>query len=83
LECTPTRPADHRVADGDIRRAAAACRVRRRRPQSREIVIAVLVEARHFGGLAADQGAAGFAAAFGDAGTIAGAASGSSLPQAK
>ena len=33
-----------------------------------EIVIAVLVEAGHFGGLAADQGAAGFPAALGDAG---------------
>ncbi len=36
--------------------------------KAREVVIAVLVEARHFGGLAADQGAAGFPAALGDAG---------------
>ena len=34
--------------------------------EAREIVIAVLVEARHLGGLAADQRATGFAAAFGD-----------------
>ena len=34
----------------------------------REVVIAVLVETGHFGGLAADQRAAGFAAALGDAG---------------
>ena len=33
-----------------------------------EVVIAVLVEAGHFGGLAADQRAAAFPAAFGDAG---------------
>ena len=33
-----------------------------------EVVIAVLVEPGHFGGLAADQRAAGFPAAFGDAG---------------
>ena len=34
----------------------------------REVVVAVLVEAGHFGGFAADQRAAGFPAAFGDAG---------------
>ncbi len=34
--------------------------------KTRQIVIAVLVEAGHLGSLAADQRAAGFAAAFGD-----------------
>ena len=60
--------ADHRIARRDIgprqQRAALGGADRK----AAEIVIAVLVQAGHFGGLAADQRAAGFPAAFGDAG---------------
>ena len=69
LECTPdeAKP-DHRVAGGDIgarqQRAAFGGADRK----AREVVIAVLVEPGHFGGFAADQRAAGFPAALGDAG---------------
>ena len=59
--------ADHRIAGRDIgprqQRAALGGADRK----ARKIVIAVLVEPGHLGGLAADQRAAGFPAAFGDA----------------
>ena len=60
--------ADHRVAGRDIvarqQRAAFGGADRK----AAEVVIAVLVEPGHFGGLAADQRAAGLPAAFRDAG---------------
>ena len=56
--------ADHRIAGRDIgarqQRAAFGSTDR----EAGEVVIAVLVEAGHFGGFAADQRAAGFPAAF-------------------
>ncbi len=59
---------DHRVAGLDIvprqQRAAFGGADRK----AAEVVIAVLVQSGHFGGLAADQRTAGFPAAFGDAG---------------
>ena len=59
---------DHRVARGDIRARQQRAALGGPHRKAREVVIAVLVEPRHFGGLAADQGAAGFPAALGDAG---------------
>ena len=60
--------ADHRIAGGDVRARQQRAALGRADRKAAEIVIAVLVEAGHLGGLAADQRAAGFAAAFGDAG---------------
>ena len=60
--------ADHRVAGLDIAPRQQRAALGRADRKAAEIVIAVLVQAGHFRGLAADQRAAGFAAAFGDAG---------------
>ena len=74
---------DHRIACGDIgpRQQRAALGGANRK--AGEIVIAVLVEARHFRGLAADQRAAGFAAALGDAGNDRGGGLGVELAAGK
>ena len=69
LECTPDEaspitasPAAISARGSSVPRSAAPT------AKPAEIVVAVLVEPGHLGGLAADQRAAGFAAAFGDAG---------------
>ena len=69
LECTPGRgKPDHGIAGRDIASRQQRAALGRADRKAGEVVVAVLVEARHFGGLAADQRAAGFAAALGDAG---------------
>ncbi len=62
------RKPDHRVARRDIRPRQQRAALGRADRKAGEVVVAVLVEAGHLGGLAADQRAAGFPAAFGDAG---------------
>ena len=74
---------DDGVACGDIRARQQRAALGSADCKAREVVIAVLVESRHFRGFAADQGAAGFAAALGDAGDDGRSGFGSSLPQAK
>ncbi len=59
---------NHGIADGDIRARQQRAAFGGADRKAAEIVVAVLVEAGHFRGLAADQGAAAFPAAFGDAG---------------
>ena len=59
---------DHGIADRDIASRQQRAALGRADRKTGEVVVAVLVEARHFRGLAADQRAAGFAAALGDAG---------------
>ena len=54
--------ADHQVACRDIVARQQIRAIDRSDGKAGEIVIAVLIHAGHFGGLAADQGAAGFAA---------------------
>ncbi len=69
LEWTPGgRQPDHRIADGDIGQRQQRAALGRTDRKSAEVVIAILVEAGHFGGLATDQRATGFPAAFRDAG---------------
>src|SRR6202000_848217 len=67
VEPPPGRGADPGVRERDVgpRQQAAAFGGADR--EAAEVVIAVLVEAGHFGGLAADQRAAGLPAAFRDA----------------
>ncbi len=65
--------ADDRVALGDIAPRQDRAALDRADGEAGEIVIVALIEARHFGGLAADQRAAGLAAADGDAGDHGGA----------
>ena len=59
---------DHGVARGNIGRRQQRAAFGGADGKTAEIVIAVLVEPGHFRGLAADQGTAGFATAFGNAG---------------
>ena len=59
---------DHRVAHGNISARQQRAALGRSDRKAREVVIAVLVESRHLGGFAADQGATGFPAPLGDAG---------------
>ena len=58
----------HGVAGLDIAARQQGAALDRADREAREIVVAVPVKPRHFGGLAADQGAAGLAAAGRDAG---------------
>ncbi len=59
--------ADHGIADGDVGTRQQRAALGRTHRKAREVVVAIPVEPRHFRGLAADQGAAGFPATFGDA----------------
>ena len=59
---------DHGVAGRDIAARQQRAALGRADRKAAEIVVAVLVEPGHLRGLAADQRAAGFAAALGDAG---------------
>ncbi len=69
LECTPdeAKP-DHRIAGRDIRARQQRAALGRADRKAAEVVVAVLVETGHLRGLAADQRATGFPAAFRDAG---------------
>ena len=67
FECTPDEARPITTSPARYRRAAAACRARRRRPRSPRDRSRRRVHAGHLGGLAADQRAAGLAAALGDA----------------
>ncbi|MGY3421809.1 hypothetical protein ACVWZW_002284 [Bradyrhizobium sp. F1.13.4] len=59
---------DHGIAGGDVLARQERAPLRGTDGKAAEVVVAVLVEAGHLGRLAADQGATGFAAAFGDTG---------------
>ena len=59
--------ADHRVAGRDIGARQQCAALGGTDRETRKIVVAVLVEPGHFRGFAADQGTAGFPAAFRDA----------------
>ena len=60
--------ANHGIAHGDIATRQQRAALGGAHGKARQIVVAVLVEPGHFRGLASDQGAAGFPAAFGNAG---------------
>src|SRR5882757_8435393 len=60
--------ADHRITGRDIGARQQGAALGGADRETAEVVVAILVEARHLGGLAANQRAAGFAAAFGNAG---------------
>ena len=62
------RQADQHVADLDVGARQHLAALDRADGEAREIVVAAAVHARHLGGLAADQRAAGLVAALGDAG---------------
>ncbi len=69
FECTPDEASPITTSPAAMsrrwqKRPAFGCADRK----AGKVIVAVLVEARHLGGLAADQRAAGLAAAFGDAG---------------
>ncbi len=59
--------ADDGVASGDIGARQQRAALGGPNRESGEVIVAILVEAGHFGSLAPDQGAAGFPAALGDA----------------
>ena len=62
------RQPDHDVAGGEVARAAGSRALDDADAEPGEVVVAAVIEAGQLGGLAADERAAGLAAALGDAG---------------
>ena len=75
--------ADDRIACGNVRARQQLAALGGADGKAGEVVVVVRVEAGHFRGLAADQRAAGLAAASAMPATTAAAISGVSLPVAK